>query len=74
MSLNRPTRSIRLLHTDRTSEDRLRDKRRSSHATIKQINEKKKLFSNNVSLVSFGRKCITNLIHLIGATRPKFDV
>ena len=26
MSLDRPTRSIRLLQTDRTSEDRLRDK------------------------------------------------
>ena len=34
MNLDRPTRSIRLLQTDRTSEDRLRDKRRSSHATI----------------------------------------
>ena len=33
MSLDRPTRSIRMLQTDRTSEDRLRDrdKRRSSH-------------------------------------------
>ena len=73
MSLDRPARSIRLLQTDRTSEDRHRDKRRSLHATIKQINEKN-LFSNNVSLVSFGIKFITNLIHLIGATRPKFDV
>ena len=33
MSLDRPTRSIRLLQTDRTSEDRLRDKHWSSHAT-----------------------------------------
>ena len=35
MSLDRPTprRSIRLLQTDRTSEDRLWDKLRSSHAT-----------------------------------------
>ena len=33
MSLDRPTRSIRLLQTDRMSEDRLRDKRRSSYAT-----------------------------------------
>ena len=33
ISLDRPTRSIRLLQTDRTSEDRLWDKRRSSHAT-----------------------------------------
>ena len=32
MSLDRPTRSIRLLQTDKTSEDRLRDKRRSSYA------------------------------------------
>ena len=30
MSLDRPTRSIRLLQTERTSEDRLQDKRRSS--------------------------------------------
>ena len=33
MGLDRPTRSARLLQTDRTSEDRLQDKRRSSHAT-----------------------------------------
>ena len=33
MSLDRPTRSIRLLQTDRTSEDRLQDKHWSSHAT-----------------------------------------
>ena len=33
MSLVRPTRSIRLKQTDRTSEDRLGDKRRSSHVT-----------------------------------------
>ena len=33
MSLGRPARSIRLLHTDRTSENRLRDERRFSHAT-----------------------------------------
>ena len=33
MSLDHPTRSIRLLQTDRTSEDRLREKRRSSYAT-----------------------------------------
>ena len=33
MSLDRPTRSIRLLQTDRTFEDRLREKRRSSYAT-----------------------------------------
>ena len=33
MSLGRPARFIRLLQTDRTSEDRLRDERRSSHAT-----------------------------------------
>ena len=32
MRLDRPTRSIRLLQADRTSEDRLRDKRRSSRA------------------------------------------
>ena len=32
MSLYRPTRSIRLFQTDKTFEDRLRDKRRSSHA------------------------------------------
>ena len=38
-SLDRPTRSIRLLQTDRTFEDRFRDKRRSSHAT----NQTKKL-------------------------------
>ena len=33
VSLDRPIRSIRLLQMDRTSEDRLRDKRPSSHAT-----------------------------------------
>ena len=33
MSFYRPTRSIRLPQTDRTTEDRSRDKRRSSHAT-----------------------------------------
>ena len=33
MSLDRPTRFIRLLQTDRTFEDRLRAKRRSSHST-----------------------------------------
>ena len=35
MSLDHPTHSIRLLHTDRTSEDHLWEKRRSSHATNK---------------------------------------
>ena len=33
MSLDRPTRSVRWLQKDRTSEDRLQDKLRSSHAT-----------------------------------------
>ena len=33
MSLDRRTRSFRLLQTDRTSKNRLRDKRRSAHAT-----------------------------------------
>ena len=33
MSLDRPTRSVRLIYTDRTSEDRLGDNRRSSHET-----------------------------------------
>ena len=34
-SLGRPTRSIRLLQTDREAEDRLRDKRRSSADFLK---------------------------------------
>ena len=51
MSLDRPTRSFRLLQTDRTSEDRLRNKRRSSHA-MSCINELK------MSVVSFWRKLI----------------
>ena len=29
---------------------------------------------DNVYLASFGRKVITDLIQLIGSTRPKFDV
>ena len=33
MILDHPTRSIGLLRTDKTSEDRLREKRRSSYAT-----------------------------------------
>ena len=33
MILDHPTRSIGLLQTDKTSEDRLREKRRSSYAT-----------------------------------------
>ena len=37
MSLGRPTRSIRLLQTDRESEDRLRDKRRSSADFLKVL-------------------------------------
>ena len=37
MNLNRPTRSIRLLQTDRTCEDRLREIRRPSHAMSMSI-------------------------------------
>ena len=47
MSLDRRKRSIRLLQTDRTSEDRLRDKRTSSHATSETLHD-------NVYLASFG--------------------
>ena len=54
MSLDRPTRSIRMLQTDRTSEDRLRDKRRSSHMRrIKEILTKN---LHCVYLASFWRK------------------
>ena len=72
MSLDRPTRSIRLLQMDRTSEDRLWDKRRSSHAT----NSTKNLY-RNLYLTLFGRKLLQylfGLIQLIGSTRPKLDV
>ena len=74
--LVRPTRSIRLKQTDRTSDDRLGDKRRSSHVT-NQTNKLKNLF-DNVYLASFRRtfflKLLYGLIQLIGSTRPKFDV
>ena len=49
-------------------EDRLRDKRRSSLAT--NSTSKLKICINNVYLASFGRKFITDLIQLIGWTRP----
>ena len=38
MSLDRTTRSIRLLQTNRTSEDRRRDKRRPSNELNSAIN------------------------------------
>ena len=50
--MDRPTRSIRLLQTKRTSEDRVRDKRRS---TNKLINEN---LYDNVYSALFGRKLI----------------
>ena len=73
MSLDRPTLFIRLLQTYRTFEDRLRDNyvdlhmRRSPNLKIKNLYD-------NVYLASFGRKFITDLVQLIGSTRPKFDV
>ena len=72
MSLDRPTRSIRLKQMDqRTSKDRLRDKRRSSHAT--NLTNTKNLYDKGIfNLVQ--RNFIIDLIHLIGSTRPKFDV
>jgi len=57
MSLDRPTCSIRLLQTDTTSEDRRRDKRRSSNATDWTSNDK--TLNGNVHLSSFRRKFIT---------------
>ena len=47
MSLDRRKRSIRMLQTDRKSEDRLQDKRTSSHATSETLHD-------NVYLASFG--------------------
>ena len=71
MSLDRPTRFICLRQTDRSSEDRLRDKRRSSH-TIKIKN-----LYDNVYLAFLGEnllKLLFDAIQLIGSTRPQFDV
>ena len=70
-SLDRPTRSIRLLQTDRirlkiisgTNGDDLHTRRTNI------INDK----IITVYLASFGRKFITDLIQLIGSTSPKFD-
>ena len=72
MSLDRPTRSIRQKQMDqRTSTDRLRDKGRSSHAT--NLTNTKNLYDKCIfNLVR--RNFITDLIHLIGSTSPKFDV
>ena len=50
-------RSIRLLHTDRMSEDHLRDKRLSSHAT--NVTKKVKLYRNVYLATLFGRKFST---------------
>ena len=69
MSWDRPTRSIILLQTDRTSEDNLWDKRRFSHATD-QTNKLK------ICMIMYIKpQFITDLIQLImliGSTRPKF--
>ena len=64
MSLVRPTRSIRLLQTDRTCEDSLRGRCLKGKG-------KKNLYDNGY-LASFGGKLITHLIQLIGSTRRKF--
>ena len=75
MSLDRPTRSIFLLQMDRTPEDRLQDKRRSSHGTNYLIN-----LYDIVYLASFGIKLLLIIkllfgrIQLIASTRAKFDV
>ena len=74
-SLDSPTRSIRLLLTDRTSEDRLLDKRRSSHAPNKTN-------KSNICMITYiyprsGEdllKLLFRLIQLIGSTCPKFNV
>ena len=50
---------------DRTSEDRLRDKRLSSHAT-NSANKLKKLYDNDWYEPSFRGKFITDLIQMIG--------
>ena len=63
MSVDRPKRSFCLLHTDRTSKDGLRDKRRSSHAT--------NLTKSNLQLIIL---IYFDVIQLIGSTRHKFDV
>ena len=55
MSLDRRTRSIFLLQMDRTPEDRLQGKRRSSHGTNYLIN-----LYDIVYLASFGIKFITD--------------
>ena len=75
MSLDRLTRSIRLLQTDRTSEDLLRDKRPFSHATnwTNELN----IWMTKYIYPRSGEnllKLLFGLIQLIGSTRPKFDV
>ena len=73
MRLDRPTRSFRLLQTDRTSEDCLRDKRRSSHSTTKLLNGN---LHDNVYLALLEGNVLTvlfDMIELIGSTRPRFD-
>ena len=50
---------------DRTSDDRLRDKRLSSHAT-NSANKLKKLYDNDWYEPSFRGKFITDLIQMIG--------
>ena len=71
MSLDLTTCSIRLLHTDRTSEDRLGTKGDLDVRRTKLIN--KDLYDNEY-LASFGRTLITGLIQLVGWTRPNFHV
>ena len=82
MSLDRPTRSICPKQTERTSEDRLRDKLRSSNATSLTNNVKNMLYIIS-SLVRekiyfltshWTPKLLFGLIQLIGSTRSKFDV
>ena len=73
MRLDRPTRSFRLLQTDRTSEDCLRGKHRSSPSTTKLINEN---LHDNVYLALLKGNVLTvlcGMIELIGSTRPRFD-
>ena len=60
MSLDRcPTRSIRL--TDRTSEDCIRDKRRSSHATNRRLKLEGALSCKKLSLVFVWKDCVFGL-------------
>ena len=68
ISLDRPTRSIRLLQIWRSSPGQ------TSIFTCNELNELIKNLYDNVYLASFGRKFITCLIQLISSTRAKFDV